>query len=95
MPWGEGGGGRWCSRGALIGGGSGALCGAFLGPVGVEVGAVVGATAGAGVGGAVGGAGGAGTALLAYQLVKIKTVLKIKYKLWQINEEGLKTRAEL
>ena len=83
-----GGAGGGVAMGALIGGGSGALCGVLLGPLGVEVGAVVGATAGAGVGGAVGGAGGAGIAFLAYQLVKIKTVLKIQYKLWQMKKDS-------
>ena len=62
--------------------GVGAMIGAAVGsPLGVGLGAVV----GAGIGAGVGVAGGAGIGTFAFQLLKIKSILKIKYQKWRMN----------
>ena len=77
----------WGGGGAATGAGTGAVAGivvgGVLGPVGMATGAGVGALNGAGIGGA----GGAGLGVLAYQLFKIKSILKIKYMKWQLNRK--------
>ena len=78
-----GGGGGGAAVGTGVGAGIGALVGAIGGPAGAAVGAVV----GGGIGAGVGGAGGAGTGLLVFQMVKIKSHLKIKYKKWQMKRK--------
>jgi phage tail tape-measure protein len=86
----------WKDLGAALGGGrggaatgagtgavAGAVVGGVLGPVGIVTGAGVGALIGAGIGAA----SGAGLGVLAYQFVKIKSLLKIKYMKWQLNRK--------
>lgn len=76
---GEMGGGA--AMGVGIGVGAGAVFGEILGLVGAAVGAGV----GAGVRAAIGGVSGIGIGMATFQLVKIKRILKIKYKIWKIN----------
>ena len=63
--------------GAAVGVGMGAGIDAMIGaPSGGPAGAAVSAVVGGGIGAGVGGAGGAGDGLLAFQMVKIKSVLR-------------------
>jgi small GTP-binding protein len=78
-----GGGGGGAATGAGTGAVAGAVVGGVLGPVGIVTGAGVGALIGAGIGAA----SGAGLGVLAYQFVKIKSLLKIKYMKWQLNRK--------
>ena len=78
-----GGGGSGAAMGGGVGAGIGGICGAPLGPVGAGVGALI----GGGIGAGVGGLGGAGVGVLVFQLVKIKSILKIKYKKWQMKRK--------
>ena len=78
-----GGGGGGAATGATTGAVAGAVVGEALGPVGMGAGAGVGALIGA----VIGGAGGAGLGVLAYQLVKIKSILRIKFIKWQLNRK--------
>ena len=80
---GGGGGGGVVVGGA--GAGVGALCGAPLGPVGAGVGALIGGDIGAGVGAL----GGAGVGLLIFNLMKIKSILKVKIKRWQLKRKKI------
>ena len=77
-----GGGGGGAAMGTGVGAGVGAVIGAPLGPISAAVGAAV----GAGIGAGVGAAGGAGVGMFVFQLVKIKSILKIKYKKWQMKK---------
>ena len=74
-----GGGGGAAAMGAGVGAGVGAVCGTLLGPAGIGVGAAV----GAGVGAGVGLTSGAGFGVLVSHLIKIKSILKIKYIKWK------------
>ena len=74
-----GGGGGGAAMGASVG----AITGAVLGPAGMAAGALV----GAGIGAVFGAASGAGAGVLAYQFVKIKSILKIKYIKWKLNNK--------
>ena len=90
---------RWSLKdlvAALAGGGSGfaatggagalvgAVCGAPLaGPLGAGFGAIIGGS----IGGGVGVVGGAGIGVLVFNLMKIKSILKIKYKRWQLKRK--------
>jgi hypothetical protein len=77
-----GGGGGGAAVGTGLGVGVGAVIGA---PFGGPVGAAVGAAVGGGIGVGVGGAGGAGTGFLAFQAVKIRSVLRVKYEKWKLH----------
>ena len=78
-----GGGGGGAATGAGTGAVADIVVGGVLGPVSMATGAGVGALIGAGIGGA----GGAGLGVLAYQLFKIKSILKVKYMKWQLNRK--------
>ena len=88
------GGGGGAAVGALVGGVTGGVAGAVAGPLGVEVGAAVGVVAGAVTGAAIGGTGGAGIGLFVGRLVKIKTILKIKFKVWQLKKNSKKMQQQ-
>ena len=80
-----GGGGGGAVMGVGVGVGVGALLGA---PFGGPAGAAVGAAVGGGIGAGVGGAGGAGTGFLAFQAVKIRSVLRVKYEKWKLRHKS-------
>ena len=77
--------------GVAVAGGAGAAIGAGIGvvggPIGIGIGAAVGGAAGAAVGGATGISGG----LLVSQIMRIKTIIKIKYKKWQLQKKSKET----
>ena len=73
--------------GATTGAGTGALAGAVVGEVLGPVGAATGAGVGALIGAAIGAASGASLGVLAYQFVKIKSILRIKYTKWQLDRK--------
>ena len=75
-----GGGGSGTAVVGSTGAGLGALFGIPAGPVGAGIGALI----GGGIGAVIGAIGGAGIGVLVFQLVKIKSILKIKYKKWQL-----------
>lgn len=89
---------RWSLKdlaAALVGGGSGAaatggagagvgtVCGAPFGLIGAGVSALI----GGGIGAGIGILGGAGVGMLIFNLTKIKSILKIKYKKWQLKHK--------
>ena len=78
-----GGGGGGAVMGGGVGAGIGAVCGIPLGPVGAGFGALIGASIGAGAGAL----GGAGVGVFVFQLIKIKSILKIKIKKWQMKRK--------
>ena len=65
------------------GAGLGAACGAPLGLIGVGIRALI----GGGIGVGIGAIGGAGIGVLVFQLMKIKSILKIQYKKWQLKRK--------
>ena len=74
------------SGAAIVGGtgaGLGTVCGAPLGPIGAGIGALI----GGGIGAGIGVIGGAGIGVLVFQLMKIKSILKIKHKKWQLKRK--------
>ena len=74
--------------GAAATGGAGALVGAVCGaPLAGPLGAGFGAIIGGSIGGGVGVVGGAGIGVLVFNLMKIKSILKIKYKRWQLKRK--------
>jgi predicted GTPase len=77
------GGGSGAAATSSVGAIAGALCGAPLGPLGAGVGAIIGGA----IGGGVGLLGGAGVGLLIFNLMKIKSIIKIKYKRWQLKRK--------
>ena len=77
------GGGSGAAATGSVGAGVGAVCGAPFGLIGAGVGALV----GGGIGAGIGILGGAGVGMLVFNLVKIKSILKIKYKKWQLKRK--------
>ena len=75
--------------GAVVGTGIGVGIGALIGvPFGGPAGAAVGGVVGGGIGAGVGGVGGAGTGFLAFQAVKIRSVLRVKYEKWKLQRKS-------
>lgn len=74
--------------GAAMGAGVGAAVGAVMGPPGMLEGALI----GGGLGAAIGGTSGAGFGVIAYQLVKIKSILRIKYIKWKLDRKPITPR---
>ena len=68
------------SRGVLAGGAIGAGIGAVGGPVGMAIGAAV--------GGAAGVTGAGGGPLVSQLIMRIKTIIEIKYKKWQLQKKN-------
>ena len=79
------GGGSGAAATGSAGAGVGAVCGAPLGPVGAGIGALI----GGGIGAGIGIVGGAGVGMLIFNLMKIKSILKIKYKKWQLKHKQI------
>ena len=77
------GGGSGAAATGSAGAGVGAICGAPLGPVGAGIGALI----GGGIGAGVGALGGASVGVLVFNLMKIKSILKIKYKRWKLKRK--------